>query len=377
MLRSAVAEALSILLARARCVLVALCVSSASASTLRAQAPPSVGPSFSWVRLPGAESCIAQAELAANVEARIGRPVFVRPSGALVLIEGRIAPDAAGFEAVIAVSDPDGRLYGERELALAGADCRALDDMVALVIAVTLRGSASGIPLPQEVSAQLEALFGDEPSTLDPSTLPASPPAAVSSEPGRDQPVRASAATPTQRERPVLGAGFDAGMTVATGLQPFGTLAPSARLYGSYRDLLALVFAGGLGIAQQDAVEDKRGTFELRLWYVAASGCVLPGAVLGGTLELCARFAVGRVHADTDGFETNGEDEQYWSELGPEVSVRTPLAGPLYARLGLGLPVRLSLPSFSYVNSEGDPATAFETARLGVLGELALGVALP
>src|SRR5262249_15622690 len=138
-----------------------------------AQSAPSSGPSLSWVRLPGAEACIAQAELAAKIEARVGRPVFVRPADAIVLVEGRVAASAGGgFDAVIALSDRDGHGFGERALHLPDADCRKLDDVAALVITVILRGGPSGLPLPDAIAHELEALFGDEPSELDPATLP-------------------------------------------------------------------------------------------------------------------------------------------------------------------------------------------------------------
>ena len=386
MLRTAVARALSVLGLRARrALLSASCALFACSAAASAQAPPSAGPSFSWVRLPGAEGCVAQAELAANVEARIGRPVFVRPASALVLIEGRIAPGTnGGFEAVIAISDRDGRLYGERPLALAGTDCRALDDVVALVIAVTLRGSAQGIPLPPEISAQLEALFGDEPSTLDPSTLPKGPdPVSAPAEPARDQPVPVPAQTEESRAPSVLRFGLDASIAVASGLQPSGTLAPGARLFASYRDVATLALSGASAIAQEHDVEDTssrppmRGTLELRLWYVALAACAQPGAVLGGTLELCARFGLGELDAQASDFEKNDRSTQRCSELGPELDWRAPLTGPLYARLGLGIPIRLSRPKFSYRQTNGTLDTAFQTDRVGVYGELAFGISLP
>jgi len=370
--------------AGARVLLIALC-SSSSAAPARAEPAPSAGPSFSWVRLPGAESCIAQADLAARIEALMRRAVFVRPADALILVEGRIAPSPdGGFEAVIAVSDPAGKQFGERVLPMASGACRALDDMVALVIAVTLRGSASGVPLPREISAQLEALFGDEPSTLDPSTLPARAPEPQRAEPA-DQPGRVPARSESPPQQALFAFGLDVGMAVATGLQPNGTLGPAARLRVAWRDLIVVSAGGGLGVLQEETVYDPTpmamldGVLELRLWYAALSGCIVAARPFGGGLELCARFAIGELRSKATGFEGFERSlPQLWSELGPELNMRAPLWWPLYVRVGLGLPVRLSQPELVYLSfNERERVSAFEVARVGFMGELALGVSLP
>jgi hypothetical protein len=365
-----------------RVLLIALGCRLSAPSPARAEPAPSAGPSFSWVRLPGAESCIAQADLAARIEARMRRAVFVRPADALLLVEGRIGPVTdGGFEAVIAVGDPAGQLFGERVLPLASSDCRALDDMVALVIAVTLRGSATGIPLPKEISAQLEALFGDEPTTLDPSTLPEREPQPPNPE-TIDQPVRVPVQNAGPSATPTWTFGLDAGMAVATGLQPDGTLAPAARLRVAWRDLVVVTAGAGLGLTQQESLtdpsNDEGATLELRVWYATLSACAVAARPFGGALELCARVALGQLRGKATGFERDYEAvAQLWSELGPEVNVRAPLTGPLYARVGVGLPVRLSRPAFSYRSSEGQPVPAFAVARVGFMGELAFGVSLP
>jgi hypothetical protein len=331
--------------------------------------------------LPGAEGCIAQAELAELIEVRMRRAVFVRPADALLLVEGRIGPTAAGgFEAVIAFSDPAGTLLGERVLPLEGAHCRAVDDMVALVIAVTLRGSASGVPLPPEISAQLEALFGDEPSTLDPSTLPASAPqpAAAAAAP-REPAVRAP--IPSERhEPPDVALGLDVAMAVATGLQPSGSLAPAAQLRFAFRELAVLYAGAGLDLPQQTTVTDGMddGRLELRAWHAAVLACGVIARPFRGGLELCARFALGRLRADPADFEWNYPAQtQTWSELGPELNARAPLAWRLYGRVGLGMPVRLSRPRFVYQRSNNEEASAFEVDGVGFRGELALGLSLP
>jgi hypothetical protein len=353
------------------------------ATSAHAQAAPSSGPSLSWVRLPGAEACIAQAELAARIEARVGRPVFVRPADAIVLVEGRVAPSASGgFDAVIALSDRDGHGFGERALHLAETDCRKLDDIVALVITVTLRGGPSGLPLPDAIAHELEALFGEEPSMLDPAALPPtaepSPPAKPAGELDRQERAPARQA---RSPGPALGYGLDAGMAVITGLQPSGTLAPSARVHVSLRGRGALALSAGLGLPQQMAIDDPTsgsgGTIELRAFFVALAVCTTAAQAFETALELCGHFGYGWLHAQAHGFVHDRASTQTWTEIGPELALQAPLVAPLRARIGVSLPIRLARPELTYQQHAGRYERAFQVAGIGVAGELALGVSLP
>lgn len=178
---------------------------SAHTVVASAQAPLARGPVLNWVRLSGAEHCIAPGQLAAAVEARLGVAVFVPPDRALIVIEGRVAPlltsSSHGYSAVLEFTDPDGVSYGTRELKLADADCRKLDPLLTLVIVMTIqRGSgAGGIELPAEIARELDRLFeadsgeGDavleQPTPQQNALTPAArPPTAVASLPSPQLP---------------------------------------------------------------------------------------------------------------------------------------------------------------------------------------------
>jgi hypothetical protein len=113
------------------------------ASVVYAQAPaaPLVTPrtsSLSWIRLPGAEECVATQALARAVEERLGRTVFVSAAQADVSVEGRIEPKAKGWHAVITLRDAGGALLGTRDLAREDKSCDAMREPLALVIAVMI-----------------------------------------------------------------------------------------------------------------------------------------------------------------------------------------------------------------------------------------------
>lgn len=99
----------------------------------RAAAAQASGTALEWTRGDGAEDCIGADTLRAEVEARLGRSVFAAGSPLVVL--GRIAGVDRGFRVEIALSFR-GTVVGRRVLESDRARCRALDDSLALMIAL-------------------------------------------------------------------------------------------------------------------------------------------------------------------------------------------------------------------------------------------------
>ena len=56
----------------------------------RAHALDPAAPGLNWVRLPGAESCIAAQALAARIEERVGRVLFVTIAEAGLSVDGSV-----------------------------------------------------------------------------------------------------------------------------------------------------------------------------------------------------------------------------------------------------------------------------------------------
>ncbi len=107
--------------------------------------------SLSWVREPGAESCISTRALARLVERLIGRSVFVSASQADVSVEAQVKrfQNPPLWRIRIVVSDSGGAILGTRELESAEPDCAALDEQLALVIAVTIDPEEASTWLPR------------------------------------------------------------------------------------------------------------------------------------------------------------------------------------------------------------------------------------
>jgi hypothetical protein len=108
----------------------------ASAAPAHATPPTS---SLSWVRLPGAESCLSTHQLAESVEKRLGHRAFVSASQAELSLEGRIERTARDrWSATLVVSDRNGHVLGKRELHARGDSCAAIERSLVLVVAIAI-----------------------------------------------------------------------------------------------------------------------------------------------------------------------------------------------------------------------------------------------
>lgn len=105
--------------------------------------------SLSWVRLEGAEGCVASAALAQAVEARLARDVFVSAADAGLAVEGRVERDGEIWRAHIEVVDAEGHRLGERSLESAEASCDQLGEMAAVTIALMIDPLTAPEPEPE------------------------------------------------------------------------------------------------------------------------------------------------------------------------------------------------------------------------------------
>jgi len=348
--------------------------------TVRAQPVPARGVALNWVRLTGAESCIAPVDLAQRIEQRLARPVFSRASDAILVIEGRVGPAAqTGYTTLIRFGDPHGALYGSREVSVADPDCHKLDEIVALIIGITLRQqSGSGIALPAVIMAQLDALFAGEPSELDPAEL-AKPAAAAVTRAAPAVPPRPPPAPPASAnaERSVRALWFqvEAGLGVSTGVAPSPTLAPLLRLRLERPGLGSAALEARLGLLQEErAASEPQGTLGYRSLALALAGCLelLGGAAL--QLSLCVDARTGRLDVSARDFVDGDGSRKFWVELEAAARFIARLAGPAYAHATLGVPWRLIRPRFQYEDSQGEVRDALTVARFGL--DLSLGLGL-
>ena len=355
-------------------------------SAVAAQTPVARGPALNWVRLPGAETCIAPVELAQRIEARLGHRVFVPTGDAIIVLEGQVGPAReSGFTTSIRVSDADGTVYGTRDFSMNDADCRKLDELVTLIMAITIHhqeGSSVGIALPPQIMAQLDALFADEASSFDPSELPAAKLHAaeltVQLEPKSAHTSSSSAADGGKRSQPGLAVAIEAGFGLATGLQPSATFAPSLGLRAGREELGSLLLTLRPGLPQrQTFAAEPGGSIESVPGQVAIAACPPAWQLWASELTLCADVRVSGLRVTARGWSSRNETKlELWPEVAAHAHARTRLIGPSYLHLRLGVPLRLRRPEFQYVDSQGAPRQAFQVQRVGFEIEAGLGLTL-
>jgi hypothetical protein len=342
------------------CVLAGLLGASV---TVRAQSEPARKVRLQWERLAGAEACIDSTELAQRVEAQLGHEVFSPASAALVIIDGQVAPALEhGFTATIHVRGPDGTLYGNREVSVPDPDCRKLDDVLALIISVTLRHEGvGGISLPDAIADQLAGLFEPEPAEPEPDKSPS----AADSGPELI----------AQPRTPIWQARLEAGFGLSTGVTPFVSFAPLLRAQLELLQRFSLAFEGRLALTQTQRISSEtRGSFEYRSNAFALIGCVSPLRAARLALAVCVDARVGYLSVQPQDFVYSYGASARWLELALAGSLRAALLGPTFAHLRASVPWRINRPRFKYQSSQGDLRDAFRIALVGLDLSLSLGV---
>ena len=309
--------------------------------------------SLSWVRLPGAEGCIDSRALAEVVERRIGRAALVSPARAERAIEGRVEPgkDGVRWRVTLAVAGESGAVLGTREIEEAAADCRAMDDTLALVIALMIDPDS--------------ALAAAPPSSA------LIPPPAASAAPLPSPPPPAPPPAPARRFRVAMrgGPAFSLGLlpSVGAGVALRATVVPP---------VLFPFEVGGVLWAEQ-RVTSPGGTFGADVWmaFGSVAACPLHGELRGFFWASCAGVEVGAAHVGGFGFEVTRAEDVVLANVSVGAHIRRTIVGPVFGALGLGLSVpflRLDL----YYRAGGQLREAFTAPPLAGTMDLGLGVEL-
>ncbi len=323
--------------------------------------------SLSWLRMPGADSCIATQALARSVEERLGRHVFVSAAEADVSVEGRIekrAGTAPGWRSVITIRDSKGALLGTRELDRPEASCASMNEPLALVIAVMIdpeaKLSSTPAPLPPPATVAAPA-----PPPLPAATAPAAP-------------VAAEPETPKPRAKDPWRFQGDAVGTVSTGLAP--EVAFGGSIAGTlFLPTIPLGFRGYASLfAPTNATQDgARASFDL--FYLGGAVCpTLRRTAI--TLMLCfgGHLGVVRSHPETQGRNIDDKTGGLWNAVS-EARITIPIAAPLAITGGISGVLPLLRPTFGYTRSDSaqTPASLHRVASFAMAADVGIGFFFP
>lgn len=339
-----------------------LVAAAGAVSVARAQEGGPRTSDLSFVRLPGAEACIGPRELAEAVERRLGRPVFVSAARADVTVEGRVerVEDPAGWRAVIVLSDADGEVLGEREIAAEGEDCAALVDPLVLVVAVMIDPDAA-LGAREETSEQ-QADEADEAAEQP-------PPEPVVREVVRTERVE----VPVEREAPGWHVELDGGAGIALGALPGVAPLAVGSVYVEPPSFPGLELELGL-LPWATAQAQDGGEATFAMGYAGLLVCPVRWAPTTLSLGGCAGVHVGATRAEGGGIDGSPDER-----VTVEVVARARLAWQvttwlsLLARPTVVVPVRRE--PWRWQTAGGDEAL-FEPWVVGARVDVGVGIHL-
>jgi hypothetical protein len=323
-----------------------------------AAAAPERTSSLSWVRMRGAESCIGTRTLAQAVEARLHRAVFVSASQAEISIEGRVekTQDPEGFRASITISNASGAILGARELTTTAPSCGAMDEELAIVIAVMIDPDAAlSATAPSPVVAPPPA----PPVITIPISVPAQPP----------QPLFVAPVSPPWRVHAGAGPAFSLGLlpSVGAGLRLRAEIMPPG---------FRTVMVEGTYWATAHAQQGTSGA-TLSLATGALSLCPIRIVVPRSRLLACGGIEVGAMRSGGFGFDVAEEHERGVLNAVLTSRVERRLIGPIAVGIGLGLVIPTIRDQYFYGEANGTERDVFRMSPIAATLDVDLGVEFP
>jgi len=346
---------------------------------LRAHATESKTSSLSWLRMPGADSCVATQPFARAVEERLGRSVFVSAAQADLSVEGRIEKrrGGPGWHAVITVRDAKGVTLGTRELERPDGSCEAMTEPLALIVAVMIDPDAAMRPKTSPTPSAEPERDASPPST------DAAPPAPATTATASAAPATTSAAvdappppSPSPSRDPWRFEGHGA-ITASNGLTP--TLTGGAGVEAIlYPPRIPIGFRGYtmLFLPTDKTADGARASFDML--YLGGGLCptwrtrVSVMGCLGGQL------GVLRPRAETPNRGISESLLPIWNAMA-ELRLHVPIVAPIGVAAGVGAGIPLLRPRLEYTSSAParDTQTLHRADAFVLTADLGIGFFFP
>lgn len=302
-----------------------------------------------------ASGCVGASALEAMVEERLQRKVFVHDGNAdlLVEIDEREVPEQ-GYRVTLTLRSKEGIWLGARELEGPSGECAALDESLALVVAIA-------VDIPKEELLARERAAAQPTPTAKPAPPPA--PRRLRVPEPRYVPRRARA---SQRVEWTPAAAFAISAGILPGLTPGARLSFGVRPPNFWRSEI-----GGSWWKSQDASEDDRGS-HFKMLALDFSVCPWEGGSRSVRVLACAMQMLGQIRAHGFGFDENREPKRFFYAFGARLQAGFRLSDWARLRLaGSGL-VPASRDRFIYVDSLGRSVSVYRAAPVGGVAELGL-----
>jgi hypothetical protein len=306
-----------------------------------------------YQRESSAPSCVSAPQLARDVEARLGRRVFVAPGAAELTARVRARRVARRFVIELELFERDGRSLGRRELSTRAAHCSALDDSLALVLAL-----AADMPRQPPLSESAPAAPVPTPPSVTP--LPRTPS------------LGSPLSIPATTHAPRLGVRIQPslGPAVAFGLVP--GLAPGLELGLTLRanEFWPVVLHGAGFLEQDQASSDPVKGAKFAAQTLLLGVCPHTGEWSAFAVSVCAVQCLGRVRARGVGFDEEQRDTGWSLHVGTGLGLSRAF-GPLFVAVSGALLVPVVRRRY-FITDDVD-VTLYEQPWLGGLLALRVG----
>ncbi|HEX7664042.1 MAG TPA: hypothetical protein VF407_06025, partial [Polyangiaceae bacterium] len=329
--------------------------------------------SLSWIRMPGAESCVPTQDLARDVETRLARPVFVSASQGDVSIEGRIEHRASKWHAIIVMRDAKGATIGTRELDRQEASCDGMREPLALVIAVMIDPDAALAkptpPPPVDPNANASSTPN---ANANPNPTPAPIPEAPPPNPTPEPPKPAPSPFHFEASASFLG---------AAGLTP--SFAPGVGVNSLIEFPHVPIAIDGVAAifldqdADATASDGRKATTSFTLAYLGGGLCPLRFRSERLHVFGCLVSELGVLRAKSQGFSTTDDKLGVLYNIGVEGRITVRIAGPLAFRAGVSGVVPVIRSPFVYDKGGGQTEQIFQVAPVAATGDVGLGFLFP
>jgi hypothetical protein len=274
------------------------------------QVTAGVPASFRWsfVRLPGAESCPGAEGIAAGVRSRLGRDPFANDADRN--IEGMVTREGEVWRAHLSVIGPDGAVLGSRDLQSSEPDCSTLAAAVTLAVALVIDPRAAFAPA-SAPPPPAEPVPAPAPSPL----APLAPPAMVAAPPLTRPPASLTVRRPAE---PVFAVSLRA--AVALGLLPraaFGVESGGELGLSAHWGL-----SGGVSYFPEVRTADAGFAFGLSAGFLGA--CVHAIQTQAARLAICGEVQLGAMHAVVYSVRPLPPGDHVWAgaRVGPRVRLK-------------------------------------------------------
>jgi hypothetical protein len=305
------------------------------------------------VRPAEAHSCLSAAALERSVEQRLRRAVFRDATPALlvrVMFERRLAQWVVRIE----LRDAEGPL-GARELSTEAAHCSALDDSLALVVALLVETP------PERESA--------------PSPTPNPTPAAPAPPPARGPVRTAEIRVPPETFAPREGARFGIRLSglAALGLLPGLAFGAELALQAQFPRLPRLVLSFDAFIPRSETLSARDAGAELASQRLGLEVCPALFASRPARVELCLGQRVGRMRAEGFGFDRNLTSNRLYYAVSAGLASMLALSAGLELSAGMRAEVPFTRDDFAVRPDGGEGEVVFRPAPLSTILQIGLG----